>query len=77
MRQGRLERVEVALAATTTLDDDLRALLGAAASAPIERVEATPFMEVELRGAAFGIVPLQAGGGPSSSCIPWRAGSST
>jgi len=61
MRQGRAERVKVAIAQRSGLDEQLRALAPDLEDAAIEDLETTPFMEVDLHGAAFSIVSLQAG----------------
>ncbi len=61
MRQGRVERVRVAIAQHGGLDAQLRALAPGADDAAIHDVETTPFMEVDLQGSAFSIVSLQAG----------------
>jgi hypothetical protein len=61
MRQGRTERVRVAIAQHGGLDAQLRALAPGVADAVIEDLETTPFMEVDLQGSAFSIVSLQAG----------------
>ncbi|WP_159081490.1 zinc ribbon domain-containing protein [Nocardioides sediminis] len=61
MRQGRTERVRVAIAQHGGLDPQLRALAPGTEDALIEDLETTPFMEVDLQGPAFSIVSLQAG----------------
>jgi hypothetical protein len=61
MRQGRAERVRVAIAQHGGLDARLRALAPGPEDAAIHDVETTPFMEVDLQGSAFSIVSLQAG----------------
>ena len=61
MRQGRTERVKVAIAQHGGLDAQLRALAQGPEDAAIHDVETTPFMEVDLQGSAFSIVSLQAG----------------
>lgn len=61
MRQGRTERVKVAIAQHGGLDAQLRALAPAPENTEIHDVETTPFMEVDLQGPAFSIVSLQAG----------------
>ncbi|HEX6150569.1 hypothetical protein [Nocardioides sp.] len=61
MRQGRTERVTVAIAQHMGLDNYLRTLASGSGDAPIEDVETTPFMAVELTGAAFTITSLQLG----------------
>jgi hypothetical protein len=61
MRQGRAERVTVAIAQHDGLDAHLRALVQGSEDAPIQDVETTPFMEVELTGSAFTITSLQLG----------------
>ncbi len=61
MRQGRTERVTVAIAQHGGLDDQLRALAPGSDNAPIHDVETTPFMAVELTGSAFTITSLQLG----------------
>lgn len=60
MRQGRLERVEVAIARTKDLDDVLRQMVQGRGQARIRDVETSPFMAVELKGPGFDITPLQA-----------------
>lgn len=60
MRQGRLERVEVAIARTKDLDDVLRQMVQGRGQARITDVETSPFMAVELKGPGFDITPLQA-----------------
>jgi hypothetical protein len=61
MRQGRTERVSVAIAQHGGLDPQLRALAPGMGDAVITDLETTPFMEVDLQGPAFSIVSLQAG----------------
>ena len=61
MRQGRVERVRVAIAQRGGLDAQLRALAPGAGDAVILDLETTPFMEVDLQGPAFIVVSLQAG----------------
>jgi hypothetical protein len=60
MRQGRMERVDVAIAQHGGLDAQLRALAPGMEDALIQDLETTPFMEVDLKGPAFSIVSLQA-----------------
>ncbi len=61
MRQGRPERVTVAIGQHGGLDDQLRRLAQGSEDAPIFDVETTPFMAVELTGSAFTITSLQLG----------------
>jgi hypothetical protein len=58
MRQGRVERLEVAIARTKGLDEKLRLMARGPGSPQIEDVETSPFMAVELTGAAFEVTPL-------------------
>jgi hypothetical protein len=58
MRQGTVERIEVAIARTTGLDDELRAGLRGRGVGRIEDVATSPFMAVDLRGTGFEITPL-------------------
>jgi hypothetical protein len=58
MRQGRVERLEVAIARTKGLDEKLRLMVRGPGSPQIEDVETSPFMAVELTGAAFEVTPL-------------------
>ncbi len=85
MRQGTVERVEVAIARHKELDSELRQVVTVATAAPIEDVETSPFMTVELKGSAFDITPLDPKGGgeqllrPTAlwqfDVIPQRSGS--
>ena len=61
MRQGRVERIDVAIAQHGGLDEHLRALAPGMEDAAIQDLETTPFMEVDLQGHAFSVVSLQAG----------------
>jgi hypothetical protein len=58
MRQGTVERIEVAIARTAGLDSALRASLRGRGVARIENVATSPFMAVDLRGTGFEITPL-------------------
>lgn len=61
MRQGRTERVTVAIARHGGLDAQLRRLAPDSEDAPLHDVETTPFMAVDLTGSAFTIASLQLG----------------
>jgi hypothetical protein len=87
MRQGRLERVEVAIARTKDLDDVLRQMVRGRGQAHIEDVETSPFMAVELKGRGFDVTPLQGAGSTEQllhptalwefDVLPKRSGSQT
>jgi hypothetical protein len=87
MRQGRLERVEVAIARTKDLDDVLRQMVRGRGQAHIEDVETSPFMAVELNGRGFDVTPLQGAGSAEQllhptalwefDVLPKRSGSQT
>jgi hypothetical protein len=75
MRQGRVERVDVAIAQYGGLDAHLRALTPGMEDAVIQDLETTPFMEVDLQGPAFSVVSLQAGDSAEQLLRPtalWR-----
>ena len=63
MRQGRIERIEVAVGRTKDFDEDLRRTVRNPGTGDVEDIETSPFMAVELRGEAFEITPLHVGGG--------------
>jgi hypothetical protein len=60
MRQGRRERIEVAIARSRELDDQLRENLRGRGIPVLEDISTSPFMAVALQGAGFDITPLSA-----------------
>jgi hypothetical protein len=58
MRQGHSERVEVAIARSTNLDQELLASLRSTTNARVQTIATSPFMGVDLRGAGFEITAL-------------------
>ena len=75
IRQGHSERVEVAIARSTDLDQELLASLQSTTSARLETIATSPFMGVDLRGTGFEITALRPA---ASNCFSRpRDGSST
>jgi hypothetical protein len=62
MRQGRLERVDVAVGRHEGLDATLLEMLRGPGKPRIETIETSPFMSVELKGRGFEVTPVQATG---------------
>jgi len=58
MRQGHRGRVEVAIARSTELDQELLASLQSTTNARLETIPTSPFMGVNLGGAGFEITAL-------------------
>jgi hypothetical protein len=58
MRQGHSEPVEVAIARSTNLDQELLASLRSTTNARVETIATSPFMGVDLRGDGFDITAL-------------------
>jgi hypothetical protein len=58
MRQGARDRIEVAIARSADLEDELRQGLRGRGAPMIETIKTSPYMEVELKGDGFKITPL-------------------
>lgn len=62
MRQGRVERVDVAVGRDEGLDETLLQMLRGSGQPRIESIQTSPFMSVELKGRGFDVTPVHATG---------------
>lgn len=70
MRQGRRERVEVAIAKTKDLDEELRKMVRGRGEVRLSDIETSPFMKVELKGPGFDIALVHGEGGAEQLLRP-------